>query len=158
MSDEPNPEILPAVKAGLVDRFSTVDALKSVLPYEPRQAKRLPGATIMWTGYERSTLNNPAVPGAASQDPLGGRVFVWTFAVRIWVDLGSDEQKAQEKLDLLGPAVVRALEGDRSLGGVAVDAAMATGEVGIVRPSQGKPILMLTCYAAVETNELTDPT
>jgi hypothetical protein len=90
----------------------------------------------------------------SGRDPIGGRRWVWKLWIRVWVAMQSDAQAAQNELDVLIPQVVVALENDRSLGGVAVDAAIASGDAGIVRPEQGQPTLMLTCDLAVETEEI----
>jgi hypothetical protein len=154
----PGPEDrLAEVKDALMDIWAPNDEpignLKAVANHEPLQAPNLPLLTLMTRGFRRAGLETPDVEGTRIQDPLMGRRWVWRLWVRVWVGLVSDAQAAQNELDVLIPQVVAALEADRSLGGVAVDAAMSSGDAAIVRPQQGQPTLMLTCDLAVETEE-----
>lgn len=154
----PGPEDrLPEIKSALMNVWAPGDKpigqLAAVADHEPLQAPNLPLLTMMTRGFKRRPLESPNVEGERMVDPLGGRIWIWRLWIRIWVGLGSDPQAAQNELDALIPQVVVALEDDRSLGGVAVDAAMSSGDAGIVRPQQGQPTLMLPCDLAVETEE-----
>lgn len=152
---------LTDVKKALGDRFDTVAGLsvwrdKHDVPYEPAKAKKMPGLSVMTTGFDRAGLETPAVAGQSRmQDPLGGRVWIYSFAVRVWVGLGGDAAAAETTMDDLLREVVIALEQDKSLGGIAVDAAMSHGDVGIVTKQTGQPMLMLTTDTAVEVEEAT---
>lgn len=152
---------LALVKEGLLDRWAPKDEegdrvpigdLKAVLPYERKQAVALPQLTMQTRGFNRAGLENPVVRSPI-QDPLGGRRWVWRLWVRVWVGIKSDEVAAQEQLDALIPQVVQALEEDRSLNGVAVDAVLEAGDAVVVTPQSGESLMMLTCECAVETEE-----
>lgn len=150
-------ERIAKVKEALVECWAPggdpVGDLIAVLDYEPTSAPNLPLLTMQTRGFKRAELESPDVEGTRIIDPIGGRRWVWKFYVRVWVGMPSDPAAPQNELDVLIPQVVAALEADRSLGGVAVDAAMSSGDVAIVRPKQGQPTLMLTCDCAVETEE-----
>jgi hypothetical protein len=114
----------------------------------------------MFEGFKRSGLETAEVEGPRLHDPLGGRIWVYNFATRLWVKLGSDEEQAQSVMMDLAKKLPLALEADASLGNLAVDSAMAQGNVRIVEPAKGKgqPYLMLNCATAVEVEESATPT
>lgn len=155
----PDPaELIPTLKAALLDVWAPADTpiegLAAVADHEPTQAPDMPLLSMMTRGFRRARLETPDLEGEGRiQDPISGRRWVFLFWIRVWVALGSDAEAAQKRLDVLIPRVVVALENDRSLGGVAVDAAMSSGDAGIVSPQQGQPTLMLTCDLAIETEE-----
>lgn len=152
----PAEERLLAVKAALVDRWAPggvpIGELKAVLDHEPLKAPKLPLLTMQTAGFQRAKLERPEVRSPI-QDPIGGRRWVWELWVRVWVGFKNDVAAAQRTLDVLIPQVVLALEEDRSLGGVSVDAALEAGRAAVVRPKDGNPVLMLTCNCAIETEE-----
>jgi hypothetical protein len=142
------------VKAALAERFETVEALAGKVQTEERLPIQPPALTIMTRGFGRAGLATPDIEGSPLRDPLGGRSWVWYFHVRLWISLRGSGVESQRELDALLPAVVRALEADCSLGGIAVESAMASGEALVVRPSAGgNPMLLLTCDTAVHTEE-----
>jgi hypothetical protein len=142
---------LAEVKEGLATNFELVEGL-TVLGYEPTQAPALPLLTMQTRGFVRAKLDSDEVQGPIV-DPLMGRRWVWRLYVRVWVALKSDPEAAQDEQDALIAKVVSALESDRSLGGVANDSTLASGESVIVRPQSGQAMLMLTCDCQVETEE-----
>jgi hypothetical protein len=154
-------ELIPEVKAGLAARWEPlVDAedpgkLAKVLTFEPVQAPTTPLLTMMFAGFGRAGLERPEVEGATARlrDPLMGRIWVFNFDVRLWVDLVGDEEAAQSRTDKLVPPIVAALEEDKSLGGLAVDSAMASGSTNIMSPDQGQALLIQTCKCSVEIEE-----
>jgi hypothetical protein len=152
----PPEDRLLEVKAGLLGVWKPggvpVGELREVLDHEPTKAPKTPLLTMQTRGFDRARLESPDVR-APIIDPIGGRRWVWKLWVRVWVGLKSDVAAAQRTLDVLIPQVVVALEDDRTLGGVAVDAALETGDVAIVRPKDGNPILMLSSACVVETEE-----
>lgn len=152
----PTEERLLLVKAALVECWAPggkpIGELKAVLDHEPLKAPKLPLLTMQTRGFERARLETPNVRPPIV-DPIGGRRWVWKLWVRVWVAFKNDVAAAQRTLDVLIPQVVVALEEDRSLGGVSVDAALETGDVAIVRPRDGNATLMLTCPCVVETEE-----
>lgn len=156
----PDPKTVADVKIRLGERFASVEYEpgKQIfvpvdddnVPYEPAQASQLPMVSIMTAGFDRAGLETPEVSGPRIRDPLGGRIWVFHYAVRLWVEFINDEAAAQRQMDDLLTKVVLAFEVNKSLGGIATDSAMSHGDVGIVRPSSGNPLLMLTCDTAVE--------
>lgn len=152
----PAPERLLEVKAGLVDAFTPggtpVGDLKHVLDHEPKQAPGMPLLTMMTRGFRRGSLSDSTIERDI-RDPLMGRRWVWLLDVRVWVAVRSDEQAAQRSLDVLAPTVVVALETDPTLGGVANNSVLSSGDAVLVRPREGNPTLMLTCACSVETEE-----
>lgn len=147
------------VKTGLVDVWEGIvdkedpDALHRVLPYEPMQATTTPLLSMMFSGFRRAGLETPDLQTAPVKDPLGGRIWIFNFDVRLWVDLVSDEKLAQERTDKLVPQVVAALEANRSLSSLAVDSAIASGDTAIMSPKQGQALLIHTCKCSVEIEE-----
>lgn len=154
------PVEIQTVAQALSDRFGAVEGVAKSLPYEPLKAPRMPLVSVMFEGFKRRQLESAEVDGPRLHDPLGGRIWVYTFAVRIWVKLASDEAKAQSVMMDLAKKIPLALEADASLGSLAVDSAMAQGNVTIVEPAKGKgqPFLMLNCATAVEVEESATPT
>lgn len=153
----PQEERLLLVKAALLDVVwkpggTPIGELEEALDHEPTKAPTLPLLTMQTRGFRRAALETPEVQRPIL-DPIGGRRWVWNLWVRVWVAVKSDAAAAQKTLDVLIPQVVVALEENRDLGGVSVDAAMESGEAGIVRPKQGEAMLMLTSALAVETEE-----
>lgn len=146
---------LPVGKTEDKDRVP-IGLLEAVLDHEPKQAPALPLLTMQTRGFYRAGLEKPRVRDPII-DPLMGRAWVFRFDVRVWVGVHSDEKKAQEDLDVLIPQVVAALEYDRSLEGVAVDAALEEGDAAVVVPQTGNSLLMLTCSCFVETEEDLNP-
>ena len=152
---------IPEVKAGLAAVWEPLvdhddlEALQKVLTYEPMQAPTTPLLTMMFAGFNRKGLDTPDVQGQGVriQDPIGGRIWVFKFDVRLWVDLVGDEEAAQRRTDQLVPPLVAALENDASLGGLAVDSAIASGDTSIMSPSQGQALLIHTCKCSVEIEE-----
>lgn len=144
------------VKAGLLERWAPdgepIGELVRALDHEPLTAPKLPLLTMMFRGFTRARLESHEVR-APVVDPIGGRRWIWSFYVRTWVGFKNDPVAAQETLDVLTPQVVVALEEDRSLGGIAVDAAMESGDVAVSRPKAGNPTLILTSICVVETEE-----
>lgn len=132
-----------------------VEGLQRVLTYEPTQAPTTPLLTMMFAGFGRAGLESPDVrgEGARLRDPIGGRIWVFNFDVRLWVDLVSDEEQAQERTDRLVPQIVAALETNKSLSGLAVDSAVASGNTNIMSPSQGQALLIHTFKCSVEIEE-----
>lgn len=149
---------LSEIKDALMDIWAPagkpIGGLKAVTNHEPLAAPNLPLLTMMTRGFRRRALETPDIDAQRMRDPLGGRIWEWKLWIRVWVALVSDAAAAQDELDVLIPQVVVALEDDRTLGGIAVDAAMSSGDAAIVRPQQGQPTLMLTCDLAVETEEI----
>jgi hypothetical protein len=143
---------LAAMWEPLVDKDDP-NALHRVLDYEPVQAPTTPLLTIMFAGFRRAGLETPGIEGERMQDPLGGREWVLHFDVRLWVDLVGDEELAQRRTNRLVPQVVAALESDKSLGGLAVDSAMPSGQTNIMSPEQGQALLIHTCKCSVEIEE-----
>ncbi|HWC08899.1 MAG TPA: hypothetical protein VG458_07600, partial [Solirubrobacterales bacterium] len=155
----PLPERIAEVKTGLAARWEPLvdkedgDALQRVLTYEPVQAPPTPLLTMMFAGYRRRGLETPELQTAPIRDPIGGRIWIFNFDVRLWVDLVSDEEAAQRRTDALVPVVVAALEEDPSLGSLAVDSAMSSGDTHIMSPQQGQALLIHTCKCSVEIEE-----
>lgn len=155
----PLPERIAEVKAGLAAVWEPLvdkddrDAIKRVLTYEPMEAKTTPLLTMMFAGFRRRGLETPQLQTAPIQDPLGGRLWIFNFDVRLWVELISDEEAAQRRTDALVPQVVAALEADPSLGSLAVDSAMASGTTNIMSAKQGQALLIHTCQCSVEIEE-----
>lgn len=149
-------ERIEEVKAGLAGVWApggkAIGDLARVLTYEPLAAPALPLLTMQTAGFNRAGLATADV-APPIKDPIGGRTWVWRFDVRIWVGLIGDAEKSQQSMDRLIPQVVTALEGDRSLGGIADESAISSGEAAIVRPREGNPVLVTTCRCAVETTE-----
>lgn len=154
-------KLIATAKAGLVDAFEVlVDAkvpaaIQRVLDYEPVVAPTTPLVSMMFAGFDRAGLESPQVQGQGTRiiDPLGGRIWVLNFDVRLWVDLVGDEELAQKRTDALVPQLVGALEADKSLGGIAVDSAIASGRTAIMSPTQGQALLIHTCKCSVEIEE-----
>lgn len=152
-------ERIAEVKAGLAARWEPLvdkddrDQLQRVLTYEPVQAPTTPLLTMQFAGFRRAGLETPELQTAPIRDPIGGRLWIFNFDVRLWVDLVSDEKKAQERTDRLVPLIVVALEGDRSLGSLAVDSAIVSGSTRIIEPEQGQALLIHTCNCSVEIEE-----
>lgn len=140
------------VKEGLVEAFEQIDAVDHVLDHEPLQLPGSPAISIIFRGFRRGQLATPNVEGPI-RDPLGGRDFVWRFYVRLWVAVRSDAKACQDEVDQLVPLLVRAIEADASLGGVATDSKIESGESELVRPPQGGPHFLVSCDCAVETDE-----
>lgn len=126
--------------------------LQRVQTWEPLQAAVTPLLTMQFGGFRRASLENPTVQ-APIRDPIGGRRWVFNFDVRIWLDLVADEELAQKRMDMLVPQAVVALEEDKSLGGLAVDAAIPSGTTAIMSPEQGQALLIHTCKCSVEIEE-----
>lgn len=143
---------LATVWEELVDT-NNEDALQRVLTYEPMEAPTTPLLTMMFAGYKRADLERPDVQGAPIKDPLGGRIWIFRFDVRLWVDLVSDEERAQERTDRLVPQIVVALEGNKSLGVLADDSAVPSGDTAIMSPAQGQALLIHTIKCSVEIEE-----
>jgi len=155
----PLPERIAEVKQGLSDVWTPLvdkddaDTIQRVLTYEPLEAPTTPLLTMMFSGYRRAGLETPQVQGVPVRDPIGGRVWIFNFDVRVWVDLIGDEERAQERMDKLVPTVVAALEAEKSLGTLAVDSAMSSGETAIMSPESGQALLIHTCKCSVEIEE-----
>lgn len=152
----PAEERVIEVKAALVNAWSPsnepIGLLKKVLDFEPMKAPKLPLLTMMTRGFQRANLEGNDVRRPVV-DPIGGRAWVWELSVRVWVGFKTDVQAAQRTLDVLIPQVVLALEADSTLGGVAEDSALETGQAAVVRPNDGNPVLMLNATCLVETVE-----
>lgn len=152
----PVEERIAEVKAGLVDLWKPggvpIGDLKGVLDYEPLVAPTLPLLTMQTAGFNRAGLQTPQVQPPIT-DPIGGRTWVWRFDVRLWVGLIGDADAAQKSMDRLIPQVVTTLEADKSVGGIADDAAIAAGDTAVVRPREGQAVFVATCRCAVETTE-----
>jgi hypothetical protein len=152
----PPEERILEVIAGLAEAWAPggapVGLLKKVLDHEPLKAPGMPLLTIKFDGFTRARLESRQ-QASPVHDPLMGRRWIWDFSVRVWVGFKNDVAAAQRRLNVLVPQVVLALESDRTLKGVSVDAAMETGRAAIVRPKDGNAVLMLESTVAVETEE-----
>jgi hypothetical protein len=152
----PAEDRIEEVKDGLAGLWAPggepIGDLARVLTYEPTSAPALPLLTMQTAGFNRASLASAQVQPPIT-DPLQGRTWVWRFDVRLWVALVGDAEAAQKSMDRLIPQVVTALEADKSLAGIADDAAISTGDTAVVRPRQGQPVLVTSCRCAVETTE-----
>lgn len=137
----------------LAAQLATVDGIKASLAYEPTSASKLPLVTQMFQGFIRAGLETPELGGTPIKDPLGARSWVYQYATRLWVKLGTSAEPAQQLVQELTYEVVLALERDKSLGGIADDSAMATGDVDVVAPNNGQPMIRVTFATQVEITE-----
>jgi len=137
----------------LANQIGTIDSLKGSLPYEPMSASKVPLVTQMFQGFVRAGLETPDLGGTPIKDPLGGRSWVYQYATRLWVGLGSNAEAAQREAQKLTYQVVLALEQDKTLGGIADDTAMATGDLDVVAPKSGQPLIRVTFATQVEITE-----
>jgi hypothetical protein len=139
----------------LAEIFGAVDGIKLAKPEEPRQFAKLPAVSVMDQGFARSNIASPAVEGTGVQDPLGGREWVWSYTVRPFVSLGGDQEEAQRLLRYLAVGLVDAVERNRTLDGLVVEAAIASGELVIIEARQGRRMLAMNCTATVSWTEAT---
>lgn len=130
-----------------------VPELRASLATEPSKAPKLPMVSQMFKGFLRAGLETPELSGTPIKDPLGGRSWVYQYATRLWVAMKSSEVEAQKEAQQLTYKVIRALEADKSLGGIADDSAMSTGDLAVVAPKIGLPMLMVTIATQVEITE-----
>lgn len=137
----------------LADLFRVVDGIKMAKSEEPTQFGKMPAVSVMDQGFARSNIASPAVEGTGVQDPLGGREFVWAYTVRPFVSLGGDQEEAQRWLRYLSIGVIDAVEKNRSLGGLVTEAAIASGELVIIDPRQGRRMLAMNMTATVSWTE-----
>lgn len=152
------------VAQALADRFADVDGVAATLPYEPKQAPDMPLVTAMFSGFGRSGLETSRVEGEL-RDPLGGRLWIWRYKVRLWCDLSADEEAAQGEVRQLVPDLVRALEeeprflAELASGGFTPpaldDSAMVAGVQAIARTEGGHTVLLFDMECLVEVTEPT---
>lgn len=114
------------VKAALATRLGDVGLPVHV---EEPAAPQPPCFTFVTTGAVRRALEVADLEGYGLRDPLGGRVFVLTLSVRLWVPIRNDELLAQQQMDTYLRAAIDATDEDRSCGGLLEDSALSSADI-----------------------------
>lgn len=152
-----DPAIIGTIKSAIAALLLEVEDINDVKLTEPAKATTFPMVSLLFVGFTRAGLESPEVDGVRVYDPLGGRSWIWSFKVRLWIDPKADWDAAQLKADVLVPALVRAWEEDKSLGGVADDSAVQSGIIARATPQNSsaglKDLLLCEFDAVVETTE-----